>query len=77
MVLHLEKELQTKDVDWLAWEDPFIYKKDPEQLRAEREGSLEETYKRLRGAIQFFPLILDQMDLLEMKYKQTAARLSP
>jgi hypothetical protein len=77
MVFYLEKELQTKDVDWLAWEDPFIYKKDAGQLQAERECSVEETFKRLRGAIQFFPFILDQINLMETKYKQTIVRPSP
>ena len=43
----LRNELQTKHVDWLAWEDPFIYGRDTEQLKAEREQSPAETRQRL------------------------------
>jgi hypothetical protein len=76
MVLYLEKELQTKDVDWLAWENPFIYKRDAKLLQVEYERSEEETIKRLRGVIQFFPFLLDQMDILETEYKQTTTQTS-
>jgi len=34
-------------VDWLAWEDPFIFNRDADELRHERENSLAETQKRL------------------------------
>ena len=54
MVLLLEDRLETKEVDWLAWEDPFILGRDPAELRAERDASREETVKRLRGLLPFF-----------------------
>lgn len=47
MVFYLQVDIQTRPVDWLAWEDPFILERDPGQLKQEREDSLEETYKRL------------------------------
>jgi hypothetical protein len=47
MVLHLQYHVQTREVDWLAWEDPFILGHDREELMSERENSLEETEKRL------------------------------
>lgn len=47
MVLHLQPDIQTRDVDWLAWEDPFILGRDPAELKCERENSPEETEKRL------------------------------
>ena len=54
LLLLLRPQLLTEDVDWLAWEDPFILARDPEQLRRERETSPNETTKRLRGILPFF-----------------------
>jgi hypothetical protein len=47
IVLLLKDSIQTRDVDWLAWEDPFLHARDPDQLKQERENSLQETHKRL------------------------------
>jgi hypothetical protein len=47
MIFYLQDKIQTRDVDWLAWEDPFILSRDPRELKYEREDSLEETKKRL------------------------------
>ena len=47
MVLLLQPDIKTQEVDWLAWEDPFILSRDPETLKHEREISPEETQKRL------------------------------
>ncbi|MBN1260533.1 MAG: hypothetical protein JXB35_07615 [Anaerolineae bacterium] len=43
----LREDLITRDVDWLAWEDPFLLGQEAESLRREREASAEETRKRL------------------------------
>ncbi len=51
MVLHLQSDIRTKEVDWLAWEDPFILSRDAEELKRERENSPEETQKRLAYAM--------------------------
>jgi hypothetical protein len=48
MVFYMREEIHTRDVDWLAWEDPFIFSQDAAKLKHERENSLEETNKRLR-----------------------------
>jgi hypothetical protein len=48
MIYYLQKDVQTRDVDWLAWEDPFILARDADELKRERENSLDETNKRLR-----------------------------
>jgi hypothetical protein len=45
-VLLLRADLRTQAVDWLAWEDPFIYGRDSDELRREREADPEETRKR-------------------------------
>ncbi|MEZ4673867.1 MAG: hypothetical protein R2932_06425 [Caldilineaceae bacterium] len=47
MVLLLREQLQTKDVDWLAWEDPFLCNRDAATLRMERDHEPSETRKRL------------------------------
>ena len=47
MIFYLQDKIQTRDVDWLAWEDPFILACDPTELKRERENSLSETKKRL------------------------------
>lgn len=47
MIMHLQPDIYVREVDWLAWEDPFILGRDPKELKLERENSLEETEKRL------------------------------
>jgi len=47
MIFYLQDHIQTRDVDWLAWEDPFILSRDSGALKSERENSLDETKKRL------------------------------
>jgi len=51
MIFYLQDHIQTRDVDWLAWEDPFIFSRDAVKLKHERENSLEETQKRLSYAL--------------------------
>jgi ABC-type uncharacterized transport system YnjBCD substrate-binding protein len=48
MIFYMQDEIQTRKVDWLAWEDPFIFERDAAELKQERENSLDETNKRLR-----------------------------
>lgn len=48
MIFHMQQNIKTRDVDWLAWEDPFIFSRPADELRRERENSIEETNKRLR-----------------------------
>lgn len=47
LILLLKETIQTSEVDWLAWEDPFILGCVPSQLKQEREESPVETQKRL------------------------------
>lgn len=49
--------LKTKDVDWLAWEDPFIFNRNAQQLKMEKEKSVEETRKRLNYVIPMLQLL--------------------
>lgn len=48
MLYYLQADIKTRDVDWLAWEDPFIFERDANELKYERERSLVETKKRLK-----------------------------
>lgn len=47
MVMQLMDALETRAVDWLAWEDPFLLNRDADELRAARENSPQEAQKRL------------------------------
>lgn len=47
MIFYLQDHIQTRDVDWLAWEDPFILGRDALELKQAREQSPDETHKRL------------------------------
>jgi hypothetical protein len=47
MIFYLQDNIKTRDVDWLAWEDPFVLSRKANELKRERENSLGETKKRL------------------------------
>ena len=68
MIFYLQDHIQTRDVAWLAWEDPFILSRDTVKLKHERENSLEETQKRLSYAL---PMIqtLTRLAQAEIKAK--------
>ncbi|MBN2393940.1 MAG: hypothetical protein JXR84_24620 [Anaerolineae bacterium] len=57
MTLLLCDKLVSKDVDWLAWEDPFILGCDAVRLRIERENNPRETQKRLAYIMPTLQLI--------------------
>lgn len=60
ILIHCAEAVVTKDVDWLAWEDPFVNGSDATRLKKERENSLAETKKRLSYVIPTINLIVDQ-----------------
>jgi hypothetical protein len=47
IVLLTQDHIHTRDVDWLAWEDPFLFSRDPLEFKRERESNPEEVQKRL------------------------------
>jgi len=57
IVLAMLEGAHTKDVDWLAWEDPFILGRDSHELKIERENDPAETRKRLTYALQMMQVI--------------------
>ncbi|MCI0398334.1 MAG: hypothetical protein L0322_25850 [Chloroflexi bacterium] len=61
MILLLQGELITRDVDWLSWEDPFIYGRDAAELLAERDNDHEETLKRLRWLRPILQVLLESV----------------
>jgi hypothetical protein len=57
MILHVQADVKTREVDWLAWEDPFIEGRDANELKRERENSLAETGKRLSYVLPMVELL--------------------
>jgi hypothetical protein len=62
VVLGLGERINTKKVDWLAWEDPFIQGREAGDLKREREGSVEETQKRLSYVIPVLQLLTESVE---------------
>lgn len=60
MVVCLIDDVQMREVDWLAWEDPFILRVDGAALKAEREGSAAQSRHRLRYAIPMMEVLLER-----------------
>jgi hypothetical protein len=69
MIYYLQSHIQTRAVDWLSWEDPFILQHDATKLKQERENSLEETHRRLSYAL---PMI-QRLTMLSQAELQSAA----
>ncbi len=57
MLYYIQDEVKTRDVDWLAWEDPFILNRDADDLKREREQSLDETNKRLEYVLPMIEIL--------------------
>lgn len=57
MILAVQTDVMTREVDWLAWEDPFILGRDAGELKQEREISLVETQKRLAYALPMVEML--------------------
>jgi hypothetical protein len=57
MILHVQEAVKTREVDWLAWEDPFILGRDAGELKRERENSLAETRKRLAYVLPMIDML--------------------
>lgn len=60
LVLRLEPGVKTLDVDWLAWEDPFILGVDAERLRQERENDPAETRFRMSYVAGMLELLSEE-----------------
>jgi hypothetical protein len=62
ILLMFRGEIHTRDVDWLAWEDPFMCARDAAQLKQEREQSIEETQKRLSYVVPTLQLLAGSVE---------------
>jgi hypothetical protein len=56
-------DIQTREVDWLEWEDPFFAAVSAGELRREREASPDETRKRLAYALPMVEEIVKREDV--------------
>jgi len=72
IVFYLQNDIITRTVDWLAWEDPFIFGRDATELKHERENSLEETHKRLSYAL---PMIQTLTTLSQVESKKIETKV--
>jgi hypothetical protein len=59
MVLGLREELQVREVDWLAWEDPYLLGRDAAALKRERETSASDMRKRLGYVIPMLQVLAE------------------
>lgn len=66
MVYHLQADIHTREVDWLAWEDPFILGRNAAELKRERETSMEETRRRLAYALPMIEFLTKQSHSLSV-----------
>jgi len=69
VVFYLQDHIQTKDVDWLAWEDPFILARDAVELRREREHSQEESRKRLAYVLPMIDILTKRSKLESKEFR--------
>jgi hypothetical protein len=58
IILELQPGIDTKAVDWLAWEDPFLLGRNLQELKVERENDPMETQKRLSYALPMIKTML-------------------
>jgi len=63
LIFPLRNIIKTKEVDWLSWEDPFIFGKDPKQYKLEKENDPAETEKRMK-------YVLLEINFLFEEYKK-------
>ncbi len=58
IVLLLRDQLQTRDVDWLAWEDPFIFGCEHDEMKQAFEKDPRQHQKRLAYIIPVLQCLL-------------------
>ena len=51
LIVALKDIVITKEVDWLSWEDPYIFGKDLKTYKIERENDPDETKRRMTNVI--------------------------
>jgi len=69
MIVYLQDHIKTREVDWLAWEDPFIFSREASEFKREREHSLEETRKRLNYVLPMLQTLTRLSEVQSIKMK--------
>jgi hypothetical protein len=69
MIVYLQDHIKTREVDWLAWEDPFIFSREASEFKREREHSLEETKKRLNYVLPMLQTLTRLLEVQSIKIK--------
>lgn len=57
IVVQLSDEIKIREVDWLAWEDPYIHGRDPQEMKAEQEANPAEIHKRLSYVVPMLDVL--------------------
>ena len=65
IIFSLRDELNIKEVDWLSWEDPFIFAKDPQQLKLERENDPAELERRMSYVLSEIKYLFEEFRKLK------------
>lgn len=63
LVYQLKDILQAKDIDWLSWEDPFIFGKDPKDFKLECEQDSADIQKRFNYVLPMINYLFEQYQL--------------
>jgi len=67
IVVHLRNQFTTREVDWLAWEDPFIFDRDPQEMKSEQEANPAEVQKRLSYVLPMLDVLTKAAQLERQK----------
>jgi hypothetical protein len=59
LIWSVKDKLKVEEVDWLSWEDPFIFEKNEKDYKKEREQGEDEKKKRLGYVIPAIEMVLD------------------
>jgi hypothetical protein len=59
IVLALRTELMLHPVDWLAWEDPFIWGRDPLEMKQSCDADPQYAQRRLKATQPIIQCVLD------------------
>jgi hypothetical protein len=65
LAFYFRDRTSTKEVDWLSWEDPFVFDKDPQQYKIEKESDPMELEKRMNYALPEIKYLFEEYRKLQ------------